>query len=86
MIQKALQVAGNQDIHRRADGLEEVTVPVINAGGEEIRQHVVGVGSTDQLLYRQSHAQGIITSQDITKIACRHGKTDFIPGTDNACL
>ena len=66
--QQPLQIAGDQNVHRGADGGMERPVPIVNAGTEEIRQHIVAVGRADQLAYRQAHALGIIRCQNVAKV------------------
>ena len=86
MIKQSLQIAGNQNIHRWTDGFVEITVPVINTGFQEISQNIIGIGRTNQLGHRQTHAHCIIACQNITKVASWHCKADFIPSLDFASL
>ena len=50
--QQTLQVAGHQNVHGGAHGGVEGTVPVVDAGAEEICQNIVAVGCADQLPHR----------------------------------
>ena len=49
---------------------------------EELRQHIIGVGGTDQTLDRQSHLFGIITGEDIAEVSGRDAETDLFAHTD----
>ena len=55
MVEQPLQIAGNQDIHRRGNGFEELTIPIVIPGEQKIRQHVVLIGGADQPSDRKPH-------------------------------
>ena len=76
-VEQTLQVAGNQDIHGRGNCGVEGTVPVIDTGAQKIRQHIVGIGRTDQLIYRQAHLHCIVGRQNIAKIPGRNYNIDL---------
>ena len=52
----------------------ERSVAVIDTCTQKIRQHIVVIGSTNQSVNRQSHLFGIVTGQNVAKIASRHDK------------
>ena len=74
MVQKTLQVAGDQDIHGRRSRLVEGAAGIIGTGLDEVGQDVILVGSANQLAHRQAHLLGIITGQDIAKVSGRHAE------------
>ena len=81
-VQQPLQIAGNENIHGGGAGCKEFPVPVVHAGVDEVGQHLVDVGCTNQLLYRQTHLLCIISSQDIAEVAGGHHHVDEIPEVD----
>ena len=83
-VEHALQVRADEDVHRRRDGREERAVAVVDAGGQEVSQHVVLVARDDELGDGQTHALGIVTGQDIAKVAGRHAELHGIAGLDGA--
>jgi len=42
-IEIALEIAGNENIHRRRNRLMERSAAIIAAGADEIRQHVIRI-------------------------------------------
>ena len=88
-VEHALQVGANKDVHRRRDGREERTVAVVDAGGQEVSQHVVLVARDDELGDGQTHALGIVAGQDIAKVAGRyaelHGVASSIAPARSSC-
>ena len=55
VIDQTLQIRGDQDVHRRRAGQDEVAVPVIGTCSKEIKQDFVGIGSAQELRDRQPH-------------------------------
>ena len=86
LVEQALQVGADQNIHAGGHGLEERAVGVVRALAEEIGQHVVTVAGADQAADGQAHAHGIIPGQDIAKVAGRHHEVDALPHADGAAL
>ena len=85
-IDETLQVRGDQDIHRRAGGQNKRTVPVILAGTEEVRQYLIFIGCTDQLLDRHAHVLREVRCQDITEVTGRYADIDLLTLCDVAGL
>ena len=83
-VEHALQVGADEDVHRRRDGREERTVAVVDAGGQEVSQHVVLVACDDELGDGQTHALGIVAGQDIAKVAGRYAELHGVAGLDGA--
>ena len=85
-IDEALQIRGNQDIHRRTGGQNKRTVPVILAGAEEVRQYLILVRCADQLLDRHTHVLCEICCQDITEVTGRDADINLLTLCDIAGL
>ena len=83
-VQHALQVGANKDVHRRRDGREERTVAVVDAGGQEVGEHVVLVARHDELGDGKAHALGVVAGQDIAKVAGRDAELHGVAGLDGA--
>ena len=47
----------------------ERTVSVVNSGSDKIGQHVVGVGSANKLVYRNSHFLGVISGKNVSEVS-----------------
>ena len=77
VVDQALQIGGNQDIHRRRGGQNELAVAVILAGPEEIIQNLVGVGGADQPVNRNAELLRIVGGKDVAEIS---GGNDKIHG------
>ena len=86
MVQKALEVRGHQNVHAGRGGLEELPLCGVGAGGEEIGQHVVLIGSADQLAHGQAHALCIVACQNVAEVAGRYAEVHFIAEGDPARL
>ena len=86
MVDQAFQVAGDQDIHGRRAGQDEIAVAVIGACRKEVKQHLIGVGCADQLTDRQSHPGAVIGGEDIAEVACRDNDIDLFALTDHTLL
>ena len=52
---------------------------VVGAGGQEVEQHVVLVGSHHEVLDRQTEQLGIVAGEDIAEVAGRDHKLDSSP-------
>ena len=74
--EQPLEVGRDEDIHRRRHRLEKFAAPVVDARPDEIGQHIVLVGRTDELADGQPHALRVIRREDVPEIARRHGKID----------
>ena len=81
-VEHALEVGADEDVHRRRNGREERAVAVVDAGGQEVSQHVVLVARDDELGNGQTHALGVVAGQDIAKVAGRHAELHGIAGLD----
>ena len=80
--QQPLQIAGHQNVHGGRRGLIEGPPPVVYTGGDELRQHIVGVAGAHQPPHRQTHALGEIPCQNISEVAGRHHEVDLLPHPD----
>ena len=83
VVQHALQVGGDEDVHRGGDGLEERALAVVGAGGQEVEQHVVLVGRHHEVLDRQAEQLGIVAGEDIAEVAGRHHELDLVADVDH---
>ena len=86
MVQKALEVRGHENVHAGRGGLEELPLCGVGAGGEEIGQHVVLIGSADQLAHGQAHALCIVACQNVAEVAGGYAEVHFIAEGDPARL
>ena len=73
---ETFEVRGLGNIHRRAGGDAGFGrgARTIDAGAEELVEHVVLVGGQHQLLDRQAHLAGDVAGADVAEVARRHGK------------
>ena len=71
--QGALEIAGNDDIHARRQGVRQ-RFPVVAIAGKETVQDIVDIGGDYQLLDRQTHAPRQVAGVDITEISGRDRK------------
>ena len=77
--QQPLQIAGDLDIHARAQrGLHGFDLHA--AGAEEAGEDIVAVGADDQPLHRQAHLPRAIGGIDVAEIPGRHGERDGTVG------
>ena len=60
----------------------EVAPAVVDAGGEEVREDVVGIGGNDEAAHRQAHALGVVAGEDVTEVAGGDAEGDLVPRTD----
>ena len=76
---EALEVAGLGDVHRRAGGLVRVgaAAHAVDAGAEELVEHVVLVGGQHQLRDRQAHHARHVAGADVAEVAGGHGEADL---------
>ena len=70
--EQALQVAGDEDVHRGGHGQVERTVAVVGAGGQEIRQNVILVRCANKATDGKPHQLCQITGKNIAEITGRH--------------
>ena len=77
-IDQALQIAGNQNIHRWRTGKDKVSLSIVCTCGEKIKQNLVLVRSTNQLVHRKSHLFCIKCCQNVSKISCRNYYIDLL--------
>ena len=71
--QETFEIAGDLNIHGRADGLMHITTP-IHARVKEYRENVVFVGCENEFVHRQPHALREITGEDVAEVASRHAE------------
>ena len=71
-VEQPLQIGGDENIHRGGHGVVERPVPVVDAGAQEVGEHIVAVGGADQLVDGQAHFAGVESGQNIAEIAGRH--------------
>jgi hypothetical protein len=82
--QKAFEVRGHLDIHRRR-GRRHNALGFIGTGCERARQDVVSVGRDDERTYREAHALGDVAREDIAEVPGRHGEGDLAVGRTERC-
>jgi len=73
---EAFEIGGLGNVHGGAGGDYGFiqTAGPVNPGTEKLVQHIVFVGSQNQLADGQAHLTGDVASADIAEIARRHGK------------
>ena len=76
---ETLEIRGLGDVHGRARGFIGVRAAphAIDAGAEELIQHVVLVGRNDQTGYGKSHHARNMTGADVSEIARWNGEVDL---------
>ena len=84
IIQQALQIAGNKNIHGRRNRFIEFAALIIGAGIDKISQNLVAIRCAQQTLHGQAHQLSIIASQNIAKIAGGHNKVHLVAKADFA--
>ena len=77
VVEHALEVARDQDVHARRDRLHERTVAVVDARRQEVREHVVGVARHDEVAHGQAHAVRIVAREHVAEIARRDAEVDL---------
>ena len=83
--QQPLQIRGDEDIHRRRDGLVEWAVfHIVYAGVDKVGQHVVFVAGADQPAYRQTGLARVIRRQNVAEVARRHAEIHLVARLDRA--
>ena len=76
-IYQSLQITGDQDVHGWRCGQHEFPILIIGSRLKEIKEHLIFIGGTDQLVYRNPHILCIICCQNISKITGRHYHIDL---------
>ena len=84
LVEQALEVGGDEDVHGGRGRLVEGTVRVVDALLDEIEQHVVGVAGADELAHGQAHALGVIGGEDVAEVAGGHAEVDLVAQGDDA--
>ena len=82
IVQQALKVRRDQNVHRGRACFIELPAPVVEARLQKVRQHPVGVGCTDQSAHRQAQLLGVPACQDIAEVARRYDVIDLLPEPD----
>ena len=80
--EQALEVRGDQDVHRRADGLEEFARAVVDARADEVGEDVVAVGGAEEARDGQSHLLGEAAGENVAEIPRRNGDVDLFAHFD----
>ena len=62
----------------------EGTSAVIGAGGDEVRQDVVGVGGDDELAHGQAHELGVVAGEHVAEVAGGHAEVDRVAALELA--
>ena len=76
-IQQPFQVGRDQNIHRGGHGRVEGAVAIVDAGGEEIRQYIVGIGGTDETVEREPHALREKSGENVPEVPCGDANIDL---------
>ena len=84
VVQHALEVGRDEDVHARRGSGEERSVAVIGTGGEEVVEHVVLVAGNHELGHGQPQALGIVAGEDVAKVAGGHAELHGVAGLDGA--
>ncbi len=82
--EQTLEVARNENIHRRRRSRIEAAVDVINAGVKEIGEHTVFVRRADKAVNRQTHLARIVGGEDIAEVSGRDDEVNLIARLDSA--
>ena len=82
--EKALQIAGDQNVHRGGHGQVEGAVSVVFARAKEIGKHVVGIGRTNKLIDGESHAFCDVCGKDIAEVTRGYAEVDLLAHLDGA--
>ena len=69
MVEKAFQVAGDQDVHGGRSRLVELPAGIVGAGADEVGEDVVFIGGADQPPHRQAHTLGVVACQNVAEVA-----------------
>ena len=85
-IEQALQVTGDENVHRGGHCLVEGAAAVIAARAQEVGQHIVGVGRAHELADGKAHLLGKVAREDIAEVAGRHDVVDLVARLDAARL
>ena len=64
----------------------EITVAVIDAGRDEVAQHLVDVGSADKMTDRHAHLLCIPCREDVAEVAGRNGEREALSVLKDALL
>ena len=72
VVQQALQVTGNEDVHRGGGGGVKLPAAVVHPGADEVGEDLVLVGGAHQLAHRQAHAFAVVGRQDVPEVARGH--------------
>ena len=71
---QTLQIAGDEDVHGGREGFVKRTAPVVDAGLQKLRQHIVAVGGADEPPDGQPHLFGKIARQNVPEVSGRDDK------------
>ena len=85
-IEQALQITGDENVHRGGHCLVEGAAAVIAARAQEVGQHIVGVGRAHELADGKAHLPGKVAREDIAEVAGRHDVVDLVSRLDAARL
>ena len=82
VVEHALEVAGDEDVHARRDGGEERALAVVDAGGEEVVEHVVLIARHDELGNGQAQELGVVAGEHVAEVARGHAELDLVARLD----
>ena len=77
-VNQTLRIAGNQNVHRRRGRQHKFPVPIVASGPEEIIQHLIVIGGTNQLLKGHTHLLCVICRQNIAEVAGGNHHVDLL--------
>ena len=81
-MEHPFQIGRYQDIHRGTFGSVKLPVAVIDAGTDEVGQHIIPVGCANESADRHPHFFGINCCQNIAEVSGRHDNIEFFPGPE----
>ena len=84
VVEHALEVGRDEDVHRGGDRLHEVAATVVAARPEEVGEHLVGVGGHDEPPDGKAESLGIVAGEHVAKVARGHAEVDGIAQADGA--
>ena len=76
VVEEALEVGGDGDVHRGRDRLGDARARVVTRA-EVAVEDVVGVGRHDEPLDGQPHLLGVEAREDVAEVARGHGEGDL---------
>ena len=68
------EIGGDDYVHGRAHGLDELAARVVSSAAEKVGQDLIAVGRAYQPAFGHAHAHGVISRQNVAEIARGHAE------------